>query len=598
MLVLLAAAGLGARADAAGAAVVLNEINCEGTDWVELVNTGPDAADISGWLLTDDPLDSTRADHRHVFGDPTSIPASDDLVVERGGAGFPFGISCGSDTIRLADASPTLLDETAVPELTVGGNTWGRYPNGSGPWAETAPTKGAPNEPSAGGEDDAAGWMFKPDVVVEVDLNLPQASIDALDADPDTYVPGTFSLETTGGSYGPLDVGVHLKGRAGSFRPLSGKAAFKLKFNEFVGGQRFLGLEKLTLNNMVQDPSMVHEVLAYEAFRAAGVDAPRTGYAYVRVNGADYGVYLNIETIDSVALRRWFDSTQHLYEAEYGVDAQPGWSVLFEVDEGNEDDRSDLEALADAAAATAPADLSERVAGLADLQQMTSMWAVERYIGHWDGYSGPLINNYYLHSDADGLFSMLPWGTDQTWQDHVLFGAGLSRLFSVCWADAGCAAMYRQAVLDSRSAIMAAGMDSLATETAATLEPWQALDPRMESSPEAIDAELAATRAFIASRPADVDAWLSEPPETSITKAPKAVQWLRGRRERVEFQFASSLAGSAFECRLDDNLRRACSSPREYRVRAGRHEFRVWTESPAGPTAESPAVARFRVVER
>ena len=74
-----------------------------------------------------------------------------------------------------------------------------------------------------------------------------------------------------------------------------------------VSGQRFFGLKTLTLNNMVQDPSMIHELLAYKVFRSAGVAAPRTGYAYLRVNGADYGVYLNIETLDTVMLPRWFD---------------------------------------------------------------------------------------------------------------------------------------------------------------------------------------------------------------------------------------------------------------------------------------------------
>ena len=32
--------------------------------------------------------------------------------------------------------------------------------------------------------------------------------------------------------------------------------------------------------------------------------ASRTGYAYVYVNGDDYGVHLNIETLDEVALAR------------------------------------------------------------------------------------------------------------------------------------------------------------------------------------------------------------------------------------------------------------------------------------------------------
>jgi len=117
---------------------------------------------------------------------------------------------------------------------------------------------------------------------------------------------------TPGGEEVPVgpplaDVGIRLKGGAnGSFRTLSGKAAFKLKFNKFVKGQKFEGLEKMTLSNMLEDSSMIHETLTYAAFRAAGVPASRTGYADVRVNGDDFGIYLNIETLDDLALERWF----------------------------------------------------------------------------------------------------------------------------------------------------------------------------------------------------------------------------------------------------------------------------------------------------
>ena len=61
---------------------------------------------------------------------------------------------------------------------------------------------------------------------------------------------------------------------AARFSELTEKAAFKLKFNK--RRKRFLGLKKMTLNNMVQDPSMVHETLAYAAFRGAG----RAGLAH------------------------------------------------------------------------------------------------------------------------------------------------------------------------------------------------------------------------------------------------------------------------------------------------------------------------------
>jgi spore coat protein CotH len=282
--------------------------------------------------------------------------------------------------------------------------------------------------------DDPAAWLFSQAAVVEIDLTLPQQSIYALNSDPTEYQNGTFSLTAHSQKYGPYDVGIRLKGH-GSFRPLSGKAAFKVKLDHSVPGQRFLGLKGLTLNNMVQDPSMIHEVLAYEVFRSAGVAASRTGYAYVRVNDQDYGVYLNLETLDDVMLPRWYESTQHLYEGEplsddlpdceAAIDVSPGNAGAFSVEEGDEDDLTDLKALI--AAVNGDGDFSNRVQSVADLRQLTRMWAVEKYIGHWDGYAGPVPacnqpNNYYLHSDSADRFRMLPWGTDQTFAEHQAFG--------------------------------------------------------------------------------------------------------------------------------------------------------------------------------
>ena len=51
-----------------------------------------------------------------------------------------------------------------------------------------------------------------------------------------------------------------------------------------------------------------------------------------------------------MSLARLFGTTQHLYEADDpGVDVTPGGAGAYEVDEGDEDDRADLEALIAAA---------------------------------------------------------------------------------------------------------------------------------------------------------------------------------------------------------------------------------------------------------
>jgi CotH kinase protein len=50
------------------------------------------------------------------------------------------------------------------------------------------------------------------------------------------------------------------------------------------------------------------------------VPASRTGYAYVYVNGEDYGIHLDIEALDEIALAKLFGSfdegVQHLYEGK------------------------------------------------------------------------------------------------------------------------------------------------------------------------------------------------------------------------------------------------------------------------------------------
>ncbi len=402
----------------------------------------------------------------------------------------------------------------------------------------TAPAS-AVAEPAPG----QAGWLYDSGKVVAIDLTLSPQAISELEAEPDEYVKGGFALSTTDGMPGgeevpvgpPLaDVGIRLKGGAnGSFRTLSGKAAFKLKFNKFVKGQKFEGLKKMTLNNMLEDPSLVHETLTYDAFRAAGVPASRTGYADVRVNGEDFGVYLDIETLDDVALERWFGpkSIQHLYEGEDGSDVTPGVDELpageggFEVDEGDPGNLEDLKALVAAVNSTEGEGWSDAVSPLADLAEMTRTWAIEKYSGHWDAYAGQegefLPNNFYLFSEPSGVFQMLPWGTDETWERRLAFDGPAGLMFNRCLGDLGCKALYRKELKSVGRTIATLDLDSLALEAAALLEPWEQQEQansRHEHDLSEIQNAVGKARDFIADRPGELAAFLG--PEESSAPAP------------------------------------------------------------------------------
>lgn len=129
-----------ATAQAAVPKVVINEIQCAGTDWIELYNPGATAVDLTGWLLTDKPIDSGK--NTYFFPNRSIIQPKKYLTVFQGTTGnvLPFGIGCTKgDTVRLAartGAIFTLVDSVSTPTLAAG-VSFGRIPNGTGSFGLT-----------------------------------------------------------------------------------------------------------------------------------------------------------------------------------------------------------------------------------------------------------------------------------------------------------------------------------------------------------------------------------------------------------------------------------------------------------------------------
>jgi hypothetical protein len=462
---------------------------------------------------------------------------------------------------------------------------------------------------------DPAAALFETNAISQMEFTLSPEGRAALDADPDEYVEAGMHIESIAGDYDDV-VGLRLKGH-GSFRTLDAKAAFKVKFKEF-GGDKFLDLKKLTLNNMVQDQTMLRESLSYEIFRAAGVPAPRVGYSFVRVNGAPYGVYANVETLDDVSLPFWFSTTNHLLEGEFDVDVRSSDLDAFEVDEGDDDDLGDLEALIDAVEGDG-ASFSDRLAGVADLDEMIAEFAVEKYIGAWDNYTSnegvQRPNNYYLHSDEAGVFSILPWGNDQSLWNEIEFDGRGGTLFEGCRTDPVCWERFRSALAALPATISSLDPERRVTEIAAMLAPWQDISPLEEVEPAEIASDIEITRAFLRVRPDqlyDQDFWLygpplesdgvapdpdpdRAPPETTITKAPgETVRTKRGR-VNTRFKFSSSEPGSTFLCHLEYRPWKPCTSPFDRRLAVGWHTFRVVAFDAEGNADPTPAKHRWRV---
>lgn len=346
---------------------------------------------------------------------------------------------------------------------------------------------------------DRAAPLFDPMKIVDVDLQIPEASLDALKTQTMCgtlpYQDATLTLTTDTATYGPMEVGVRFKGCYGSWREWDQKPGWKIKINK-VSGQNILGLKKLTLNNMVQDGTQIHEALAYRLFRAMGVAASRVGYASVTMNGLDYGTYLNIETLDSVSLARWYgaNNTLHLYEGAYGQDPTNGREWEFEIDEGATDNIDDLIALSAANELTGTAWWTA-IQQRANMNQMTSEWATEYYLRHWDGYI--TRNNYYLHSTLDGKFTMLPWGSDQTfadsgWDEVINSPDGIMQ--QRCMTVKPCLDLYAANVVKVKNLANSLRLDTMATAVGEVVDSWG----------------ISETKSWITERRSSVGAWIAD----------------------------------------------------------------------------------------
>ena len=249
----------------------------------------------------------------------------------------------------------------------------------------------------------------------------------------------------------------------------SSRYSFKIEFDKYDSTKSYHGLDKISLNNLIQDNTMLKDYLTYQMMNAFGVPSSLSSFVYITVNGEDWGLYLAVEGVEEAFLQR-------NYGNDYGELYKPD-SMSFGGGRGN-GRNFDRNALAEQDTAQPPSDTppgemdfgdfdpSARFAGggglsfgggsdvklqyidddpdsysnifssaktdisksdearlIASLKALSSyenledvldMDAVLRYfvvhnfVVNGDSYTGNMIHNYYLYEE-DGKLSMIPW---------------------------------------------------------------------------------------------------------------------------------------------------------------------------------------------
>ena len=125
--------------------ILINEVEADdaaaGNDWVEIINTGSEAVDISGWFVTDEKgLERLGDGETTPLADGTVLQPGEVMVLEEG-VNFNCGLGKGGDAVILFDGAQIEKDSFTWNENAKG--TWSRMEDGT--FADAPATKGTVN---------------------------------------------------------------------------------------------------------------------------------------------------------------------------------------------------------------------------------------------------------------------------------------------------------------------------------------------------------------------------------------------------------------------------------------------------------------------
>ncbi len=255
--------------------------------------------------------------------------------------------------------------------------------------------------------------FFKSPKVTRVDIEIGDKEMESLRREQRKYVKATIKVD---GQVVGRDVGIHLKGAAGSLRAIDDKPGLTINMDKFVDGQRFHGMDKWHLSNSVQDPSYISEYICGELFRAAGVPASRVSFAIVTINGKKKGMYYLKEGYDNFFLKRHFGGDEgNFYDGGFLRDLDQPLQLVSGKDDVKE--HKDLKALVAAAREPDVNTRYQKMEKLLEMDKFLAFCALEAIAWDWDGY--PINrNNYRLyHNPKTDKITFIPSGMDQMFGD-------------------------------------------------------------------------------------------------------------------------------------------------------------------------------------
>jgi trimeric autotransporter adhesin len=187
----------------------------------------------------------------------------------------------------------------------------------------------------------------------------------------------------------------------------------------------------------------------------------------------------------------------------------------------------------------------------------------------------------FQNANGDARADNVAWFDGTNWQPLGSNGAGNGP-----WVGEGSALKVVGRQLYAAGNFTSAGGDPLA-QSAASFSLTQIIAyPTPTVTPGPTAAPTPTVTPSPTPKPAD-----TTPPKTRLRRAQ-----INSLKRKATFRFTSGEAGSTFQCKLDKQRYKSCTSPKTYkRLTSGKHVFRVKARDRAGNVDRTPSIKRFRV---
>ncbi|WP_342601225.1 CotH kinase family protein [Psychrobacillus sp. FSL H8-0483] len=195
----------------------------------------------------------------------------------------------------------------------------------------------------------------------------------------------------------------------------------------FYKPNTYRNAKEIHINAEYKDPSLLRNKLSLDFFNEIGCLSPKSQFVYLKLNGKNEGLYLELESVDE-----HFLTNRQLPQGPifYAVDGDANFSLMSDLDKevkkslkagyelkyGKESDEFHLQNMIIEINTISKAEFENEIVKYLNVDKYLRWLVGVVFTQNFDGF----VHNYALYQNSETrLFEVIPWDYDATWGRDV-----------------------------------------------------------------------------------------------------------------------------------------------------------------------------------